>query len=122
MEQKPLSMTVANMVSRSASARRRVAEYLRVAEAMLNDSDSLNRIKAQNCVSCYYSAGRIGGSAITTRPCMCCGLTETYASTSTDALCLVCADLNHLCKHCGGDLDMREDRKDWPSAKPVIED
>lgn len=61
------------------------------------------------------------GAAITLEPCMRCGEMQTYGSTNTDALCLPCAKETGLCKHCGGDLALRERRKTWPTSNVADE-
>lgn len=54
---------------------------------------------------------------MTTQPCMCCYKPVMYGSTATDALCMDCAREHDLCKRCGGDIELRTRRKDWPTAK-----
>jgi len=48
---------------------------------------------------------------------MCCGKDQLYGNTRTDALCLECAQETMLCKHCGGDRELRTERRDWPDSK-----
>lgn len=85
------------------------------AEEVTNDARKNERLKRHECKACFY-ASRIGGAAMTTRPCMSCGSEEMYGSTATDVLCMDCATKHGLCKHCGGDLEMRTRRKDWPET------
>lgn len=113
MHQRPLLMNKANMVAATERAKRHVQRQLDLAKEVAEDTRKEERLKAQLCKSCFYSA-RIGGAAMTTRPCMCCGDDEMYSSTATDVLCLDCARTHGLCKHCGGDLEMRVGRRNWP--------
>ena len=85
------------------------------AKALGYDARKNERLKRHECKACFY-ASRIGGAAMTTRPCMSCGSEEMYGSTATDVLCMDCATKHGLCKHCGGDLEMRTRRKDWPET------
>ena len=71
-----------------------------------NDVDSEKRLENRYCLACHYF-DRIGGAAMTTRSCMSCGVDVVYGSTNTDALCMECAVKHKLCKHCGGDIDLK---------------
>lgn len=113
MKQNPAVMNIGNMIGWTERAKARVAEWLLLADDVLRDVRKPERMKRHECKACFYG-GRIGGSAMTTRPCMSCGHDEMYGSTATDALCLPCAAKHTLCKRCGGDLEMRTRRKDWP--------
>ena len=115
MEMKAQKMNVCNMVYATERAKRNVNAILERAEELKNDPQKTKRVVANECISCFYSSG-IGGSAMTNRPCMSCGLNELYGSTYTDVLCLNCAKTHGLCKHCGGDINMKVRRKEWPKA------
>lgn len=93
------------MVSETERSRRRVADVRQLADDMKNDPRKDERLKRHECRACFYSS-RIGGAAMTTRPCMSCGEVVMYSSTATDVLCLECANEHALCKRCGGDLEM----------------
>ncbi len=70
------------------------------------------RNHAGECKKCFYIyPARIGGSAMTMEPCGVCGKEVWYGNTSTDRLCMTCALEHKLCKHCGGDVEMRPRRK-----------
>lgn len=117
MERKPTRFDKYSMVNASSLAKYYVEEALRRADNIRLDSDMVERLSLQECKACFYVMGRIGGAAVTTQPCACCGVNQSYGSTCTDALCLNCAKEYSLCKHCGGDLDMRERRRSWPTKK-----
>ena len=75
------------------------------------DPEKVKRVEAQECMVCYYYTGRIGGSAMTTAECGLCETTKTFGNTCVDVLCEECAKKHNLCIHCGGDMDMKQRRK-----------
>lgn len=113
MKQNKLVMNVGNMIGWTVRAKSRTDGWLKLADDVANDTRKAERLNRHECKACFYG-GRIGGAAMTTRACMSCGEDQLYGSTSTDALCLPCATKHTLCKRCGGDLEMRTRRKDWP--------
>ena len=115
---KAKKMNVCNMVYATERAKERIKSITERYEQIVKDPKRSDRELANECVACFYSDG-IGGAAITNRPCMSCGINQLYGSTNTDVLCLDCAKTHRLCKHCGGDLQMRARRKEWP--KPIKE-
>ena len=115
MEQRPKAMNKGNMIGATERAQRRVKAWLDYAAEVSVDARNADRLKRLECKACFY-ASRIGGAAITVRPCMSCGSREHYGSTNTDVLCSKCANAGDLCKHCGGDREMRARRKTWPTA------
>lgn len=117
MERPAKPFTVASMVNATCLSAMYVDETLKRVTALQNDSEQEQRLRAHFCKSCFYVLSAIGGAAMTTQPCACCGKDQLYGSTYTDALCLDCAKEHTLCKHCGGDLDMRERRRKWPEKK-----
>lgn len=98
----------------------------RVASAMayLTDAYKDKRVKDKECKACFYlCSSRIGGAACTTRPCAVCGEWNVFSgSTNIGAICDDCSDKHKLCTYCGGDILMRERRKEpYPQqtkAKP----
>ena|ERR1700733_10122927 len=83
---------------------RRALEYSR-------DDKKKERLKEGECKFCFYlHHSRIGGSAMTTRPCGICGVPHMYSSTATDKICLDCAMKHQLCKYCGADVLLRPRR------------
>lgn len=116
MEQRPQVMSNSHMISATERAQQRVRGWLEHAAEVQADGRKAERRARLECVACFYG-GRIGGAAMTSRPCMCCGSRELYSSTATDALCRPCATAGDLCKRCGGDREMRVRRRVWPTAK-----
>lgn len=89
--------------------------YLHIIERaakLLADPESIKRIEASECVVCFYSS-KIGGAVMTNQECGICDKTMHFSSTATDNFCLDCAVKYNLCKHCGGDIDMKYRRKVW---------
>lgn len=115
---KPQKMNVCNMVYATERAKERIKSIIDRYEQVTKDLKKSERVMACECVACFYSDG-IGGAAMTNRPCMSCGENQLYGSTYTDVLCKKCAETHSLCKHCGGDLEMRVRRKEWP--KPIVD-
>lgn len=110
------------MVSSTNRARSLVDGILAQARAIGQDEDRPARVARQFCAACHYPR-RMSGQAFTNQPCACCAEPQTYSSTSTDTLCLPCAQEHSLCKHCAGDLEMRVGRRKWPEfAKPATAD
>lgn len=82
------------------------AAIITEAHALQTDPEREKRRDKHLCPSCYYTRGsRIAGAAITFRPCGVCAIEQYYPSTSTDVLCTACAKKEHLCCHCGGDVE-----------------
>lgn len=97
----------------------RVQNALRLAESLQNDTDRVERLKFSECKACYYISrgqGRIGGAAVTSTSCRLCAGEMVFSSTVTEELCSPCAKKESLCRHCGGDLEMRLKRRKWPAA------
>ena len=117
MEQKPATMNKGNMIGATERAKARVKSWIDLAEEVEIDARKDDRLKHHECKACFY-ASRIGGAAMTKRKCMSCGSEEMYGTTATDVLCMACATKHGLCKHCGGDLEMRTGRNDWPETPP----
>ena len=118
MQQRPVVMSPAVMIAATERARGYERSVLKRAEEMKTDPRKVERLKRCECRACYYLNGsRIGGAAMTDRPCMCCGKVQHYSSTATDVLCMSCAEKHKLCKRCGGDVEMKVRRKGWPEAE-----
>lgn len=116
MEQAKAKMTKAYMVGASYYAKNAVDTQIKRTERMTADAQKEDRLKRYECKACFYVRGKLGGAAITYRPCGICGVMQMYGSTNTDVLCRPCAVEHGLCKHCGGDIDMRAKRRNWPSV------
>lgn len=85
------------------------SDYVDKCQRIINDTNRESRLKDQLCVVCYES-DKIGGCAITRKPCDACQTPVTYSSTYTDMLCHLCAKNHKLCKHCGGDIQLKRRR------------
>lgn len=114
MRQQPLAWNRANLMRATCRSREYFEDFIKKAERAELDTDRVARVDAQECRWCFYFTGRIGCAAITERPCGCCGTAQSYGNTCTDALCVACAKAHQLCKHCAGDIDMRDRRRNWP--------
>jgi len=117
MERKRRIMSASNMESWTRASKDRMQRAIDFADRLRTDPEHHNRVQAGLCRMCYYGS-HIGGQAITTEPCMCCGKEQTYSSTATDILCRDCAKETGLCKRCGGDREGKIRRK-WPSVKDL---
>ena len=84
------------------------------ASILIERVDKFNSNKSginAECKSCsYLFPDRIGGSAITSTVCGICEKPMMFGNSCTDVLCKQCAESNLLCKHCGGDIDMKNRR------------
>jgi hypothetical protein len=85
-------------------AKQRIKSTIALAEKITKDDEKKERKAEQLCKACHYFS-RIAGQAFTDQACGCCGEMQTYSSTSTDVLCMPCAQKHDACKHCGGDLN-----------------
>lgn len=93
----------------------RVRHTTALALKYVTDPDKLSRLsEALECIPCYYNGSRIGGAAMTQRPCGVCEEMMMFGNTCTDVVCQKCAKQYELCLHCGSDLKMRPRRK-WPT-------
>lgn len=108
------SMTRSNLESWTYRTKERMDGIIDLAHKL--ETEREQRLRECLCRMCYYGS-RLGGAAINSEPCMCCGEVQTYGSTNTDALCLACAQETGLCKHCGGDRELRVQRRKWPTKK-----
>lgn len=101
----------------------RAADYtqdtIKRAERLRDDPDRDKRVASAQCRWCYYYLGRAGGAAMTFKRCAGCGTEMLFGSTNTDVLCTACATEHKLCRHCGGDSEMRPMRRKWPTFAPV---
>lgn len=109
MRQPVAILTKKFMITATGWARARMAGWLRLAQEVSEDARKDERLARHECKACFYPT-RVGGAAMTHRDCMRCGVSQIYNSTVTDVLCLSCATELDLCKHCGGDLEMRAER------------
>lgn len=117
LEQDAATMEARGMARATERAWFRVRDILALAQKLSEDPRREERLRTHKCKVCFYQA-RLAGQAFTSRPCMCCGEPQTYQTTATDVLCLECATAHHLCKGCGGDIEMDTKRRDWPILNP----
>ena len=103
------------MIGATERAKARVKDWCDLAADATNDTRKAERLARHECKACFY-AGRIGGAAMTYRKCMSCGSDELYGSTATEVMGKAGVVKHDLCQHCGGDLEMRTRRKEWPDA------
>jgi hypothetical protein len=87
-------------------------EYMRfTAEAhrnMTEDPRKADRLKAQQCVVCFYPLQRrVGGARCTSAQCGICQDVIHSGSTNIDVVCLDCGRTHDLCVHCGADIRLR---------------
>lgn len=116
MKREPSDFDQDFLISRTERAKRQVDSAIKRARSLEQDSDRDERLRRHLCKACHYFT-KLAGQAITTQPCSCCGVQQTYASTDTDIVCAECAQEHEICKHCGGDREMRTDRRDWPTRQ-----
>jgi len=115
MEKDFFKLTSRYMVSETNFNISRVNSALELAKNFATDPDLKIR-KSKNkflCKVCYYGK-RIAGAAMTTSFCGWCGKELLSGSTDTHKLCLECSREHSLCRHCGGDIDLRNKRRIWP--------
>jgi NADH pyrophosphatase NudC (nudix superfamily) len=70
-----------------------------------NDVEHTERIDNQVCKVCHYISDHIAFQAFTDTYCGICGKKMTFCDSDTDKVCLSCARIHGLCKHCGGRMD-----------------
>lgn len=91
---------------------------LRRVKAYQEDQDKGRRFEQGHCLSChYFRSYRVGGAVGTRWHCGICGSEQWSGSTAVDKVCLPCAKEHKLCTQCGGDVEMRDRRRNWPEAK-----
>jgi hypothetical protein len=119
MKRDPRPITPKSVASATLISSSRVKSAMKLAEKLRDDPDRERRLASHRCLACFYFTG-LAGQAFTQRDCGACGCSQTYPSTSTDALCMPCAQDRFLCKHCGGDLELRTDRQSgWDDSEPT---
>jgi len=82
---------------------------------LASDPEKKERKKNSLCPICHYwKNSRIGGAAITFKPCGICEKEMCFSSTCTDKICPECALENQLCKQCGADIDLINRKNERP--------
>ena len=92
--------------SQTHFAKKEVRTSIENHEKLKFDTEREQRLKEQLCPQCYYlNKHRIGGAAMTTRPCGICEKDVLYSSTATDKVCPECAKEHEICKRCASVVD-----------------
>ena len=82
-------------------AEKGVEEYKR-------DARRTDRLKAQECKTCFYLRGaRLGGVVLTTAPCRICGKTMQFKAAAVTEICEACSGENDACRMCMADIELR---------------
>lgn len=98
-------------VSRATSqALKRKCDIRTQASNLIHDPDLGARTNTQKCVVCFYLNHRIVQQAFFSQPCGICEVPQTYCNSDTNILCLKCAQEHGICRHCGADFNLNEDR------------
>lgn len=118
MEQKPFTTDLHSFTIATYQSVTRVKQAIKLAMTLKLDADIEIRTEKQLCQACYYFP-HIAGAAMTARPCGLCLEPQTYGSTDTKAFCAKCALAHHLCRRCGGDINMDVTRRNYP-ARPIL--
>jgi hypothetical protein len=105
-------ITPYEMVRNTSQSLKQVEHILELAGKFAMDMQKTDRTGEKNnkCICCFYSS-RIAGAAITISHCGLCGEKLMAGSTDTNRLCLACAKEHDLCEHCGGDVNLKPNRK-----------
>ena len=111
MEHAPAKIDTNSVQDQTDFARAYIDSTIQRALQYATDPEKKIRLKEGYCVRCYYAGSRIGGAAITQRPCGVCGTKMMFGSTATDSVCPPCAIKWDLCRQCGADLRLRPRRK-----------
>lgn len=118
MNRTPRTINVDSIVRQNDMNKTYGEDIVRSAMGYLTDPNKDQRSKGRECKSCWYlNNQRIGGAAITHKPCDVCENEMSFGSTCTDSVCKDCSDTHKLCTHCGGDIDMKDRRNRKPDGK-----
>jgi len=111
MQQQKATIDSVSVTSATDMAISYAESIVQKALEFLRDDRKKERLVEVECKTCFYiNNQRIGGAAMTSRPCGICDMPQMYGSTATDKLCLKCALEHQLCKQCGADVLMRPRR------------
>lgn len=80
-------------------------------KAALEDQNKETRLKALECIRCFYIDLRIGGAAFTSTNCGICSVEMRFGNTNVDIVCKPCAKKYNICCHCVATLDLKFKRK-----------
>lgn len=105
-------LKIADMQSATHFGRQRLQNWIERAERAFADLDREKRLERHECRWCYYAhSERMGGAAMTTKPCDHCELVMTFGSTNTDRICKPCGERLGLCVRCCADINLVDRRK-----------
>jgi len=88
-----------------------VKQTIELAENLQKDPDKKERLKASECIVCWYRGGGMVTNACVHTSCKSCNKELWFGNSNTDEICIDCAKEHKLCKHCGADLEYKERRK-----------
>lgn len=115
MEQRKQVVDKVSIMRSNGRGNNAIKDTLERAQKITYDGDKKERVEACLCKACYYIFNhRMGGAAMTNRPCGICDTKMQFASTATDVICKGCAQENDLCKQCGGDMCLKDRRSPKP--------
>ena len=110
MEQKKKRFDLATVMSTTGMNQHRLRGLRKRLEDYDNDIDKKARLEKWECKCCFYILSKIGGAAMTKKPCNACGKVIMYSSTCTGAVCKECGKKYRVCTHCGGDINEKNRR------------
>lgn len=102
----------------TSMANRHAEELVDSVHEYEDDTRREQRLAVHECKRCFYLRGRVCGQAMTEWHCGICQNRHMHHNTCTPAACHGCAKEHKLCRYCGGDLDMRRNRRKFP--KPSL--
>lgn len=105
MEQKKRKFDLATVMSATGMNQLHLREMRKRLEDHDNDIDKKLRLEKGECKFCFYMRRKVGGAAMTNKPCNSCGEMQTYPSTCTGAVCKECGKKYRVYTHCGGDIN-----------------
>lgn len=112
MQQPKRELTLDDVRHYTHFNRKSLKDWIERAERAWADLDREKRLERHECRWCFYAMStRIGGAAMTNKPCDRCETVMQFASTSTDRLCRPCGEKLGLCVSCGADIDLVDRRK-----------
>jgi len=105
-------LTIEDVKNATRFNRQALAKWIANAERAFADLDRAKRMERHECRWCFYArSSRIGGQAITNKPCESCGVDQCYSSTQTDRVCRPCGVRLNICVSCAADIDLVDRRK-----------
>jgi hypothetical protein len=112
MQQPKRELTLIDVQHYTHFNRQALQDWIRRAERAFADLDRGPREDEQTCRWCFYAvSSRVGGAAMTEKPCDSCSEVMLFSSTITDRLCKPCGKRLGLCVRCSADIDLVDRRK-----------